>query len=340
MIPILLAGVAALTLWAGGYLFGAKRGHAARNALRALVDQGTETIRKTEGAAQSSIAAEREQLASLRAELEALRESERSAKARAEHLAHERKIAEAENSRNIGALRSALAASESAQQALRERLEELLGPIAKQETELKLRHAELERRINDRLEAQGDVLLKRLVSEAIGPLQERTGALRKAVADAMRPLQEDERVITELSKLEAGNDRGDLNRLLSAIAEQAGFALVTLSDASGLLLANSTAGARNAELRAGLSALVLTIVNSSEQMGAPKPLSVSLLDTENQMVVTRVFEVDGEHFLLTAVSKGRMVPPNVLDPALSKVETLMEDWAAAQLLPAAAHEGD
>lgn len=336
MMPLLLAAVAALTLWAGGYLFGAARGRRARAALRVALDDRGQSSSKAERAAQDALAIAQQRRAALASELDAARAAERMANERATAEADARRAAEEATSESIGALRTALAASEAEQRELRVRLEDMLRPLAAQGGEARRRHAELEARINERLEAQGDELLRRLVSEAIGPLQERTGALRAVVAQAIRPLQEEKRVTDGLAQLHAGSGRGDLNRLLSAIAEHAGFALVVLCDARGLLLANSATGARNAEMRAGLSALVLTIADSSIQVGAPKPLAVTVHDTENQIVVTRIFEVDGERFLLSAVSKGRFVQPNVLDPALEKIERLMEDWAAAQLLPAGA----
>lgn len=339
MIPLLLAAVAALTLWSGGYLFGAARGKKARSALRDALDARGQVSQQEVETIRAELGERRQRLATLEAELEAAREAEREAQRRTHAEVEARRASEKTTSANMGALRSALAASESEQRALRERLEDLLRPIAAQGGEARQRHAELEARINERLEAQGDELLRRLVSEAIGPLQERTGALRAVVAEAIRPLREEERVTAGLAQLHAGTGRGDLNRLLSAIAERAGFSLVVLSDVNGLLLANSATGARHAEMRAGLSALVLTIADSSQQVGAPTPLSVMVHDTENQVIVTRIFEVDGARFLLTAVSKGRFIQPNVLDPALEKIETLMEDWAAAQVLPADAGNG-
>lgn len=345
-----LAIAAALMLWAGGYLFGVRRGKGARDTLAAVA----ETARGEAAHAAARLDAAQDAMSTARAELRAVREaSERSAAEAARNARQAEKntaravraaVADARREGaeaaevTLAALRDALAESHAEQRALRTQFEALLDPLNARDGEAQRRHVELEARISERLAEQGDELLRRLVSEAIGPLQERTGALGEVVANAIRPLQVDERVTTDLANLHVGSGRGDLNRLLSSIAGHAGFALVVLSDAQGLLLANSHAGSRNAEVRAGLSALVLTITDSSAQIGAPLPLSVTVHDTENQIIVTRIFEVDGERFLLTAVSKGRFVQPNVLDPALSKIETLMEDWAAAQLLPAAAEQ--
>lgn len=345
MIIIGLAAVAVLMLWCGGYLFGIRRGQAARAALADALDGA----QRAQTRAAARLDALEGTMIAARTELSAAREaSERSANeaAQARREAEEvtraavrkavaevrSKSAEAAEA-SLQTLRGALARSESEQRQLRTQFEALLDPLSDRDGEVQRRHVELEARIDQRLAAQGDELLRRLVSEAIGPLQERTGALGEVVAQAIRPLQVEERVNTDLANLHVGSGRGDLNRLLSSIASHAGFALVVLCDDSGLLLANSRAGNRNAEVRAGLSALTLTIVDSSAGIGAPLPLSLTVHDTENQVIVTRIFEMDAKRYLLTAVSKGRFVQPNVLDPALPKIETLMEDWAAAQLLP-------
>ena len=58
-----------------------------------------------------------------------------------------------------------------------------------------------------------------------------------------------------------------------------------------------------------------------------------LHDAANQMVVSRIFTVDGDRFVLSAVSKGRFIPPNLLDPVLDKIEQLMADWTTAPVRP-------
>lgn len=103
-----------------------------------------------------------------------------------------------------------------------------------------------------------------------------------------------------------------------------------LSDDQGLLLAHDSGG-RDAETRAGVSSLRLSVADRFEQAGVPAPNALVVHATANQSAVTRICEVDAALFVLTAVAKGRFVAPTVLDPALEKIQRLMADWTAAQV---------
>ena len=159
--------------------------------------------------------------------------------------------------------------------------------------------------------------------------------LRQVVHEALAPVVAQELIGTDLAALDAGQGRADLNRLLDAVAKTAGLEAVLLSDASGLLLANS-AHADRAEIRAGVCALLVTLAEQLVRTGEPAPLAFVIHDEARRSAVSRVFSVDGERFLLTAVSAGRALTPTALDPVLRQIERLMGDWTTSDPSLAAA----
>lgn len=159
--------------------------------------------------------------------------------------------------------------------------------------------------------------------------------LREVVQEALAPVVAQERLGTDLAALQAGDGRSDLNRLLEAIAHTAGLEAVLLSDASGLLLATS-AHADRAEIRAGVSALLVTLAEQLVRTGEPAPLAFVIHDEAQRTAISRVFSVDGERFLLTAVAAGRSLAPTALDPVLRHIERLMDDWTNPERAMAAA----
>lgn len=108
------------------------------------------------------------------------------------------------------------------------------------------------------------------------------------------PLAQLERLASQLATLEIGRgNRGELPRMMEPIAQIGQFSTVVLSDGAGL------------------------------------PLAVMVHDTANQTIVHRLFTAGGTRFLLTAVGHARALSPEILDPALSKLERLLAGSALA-----------
>jgi hypothetical protein len=322
--PILLALVAVCALWAGGYLFGTRRGREARAALRAQALAQAELCQTAQARAQEleqQVAVQ----AGLRSELQA------ALAPLAEQEAEVRRLAE-----SLQRVAGAVAASGEAQKALKSTLDGVVQPLMARSSDAQKQRAELEQLLSEKLEGRAvDERLRRVVAEVIRPIQERTQTdqLRALMTEALKPVLEHERLGADLARLRLGESRKDLNELLTAVAQFGALSTVLISDERGLLLAAND-GARDAEVRAGLSSLVLTLANSYVQSDVAVPLAVLVHDAANQSVLHRIFVVDGHRFLLTAVSKGRFVPPNLLDPALDRIEQLMADWTVTQERPA------
>ncbi len=166
--------------------------------------------------------------------------------------------------------------------------------------------------------------MRHALSQAPAPAFDES-RLKAAVAEALAPVVAQDQLGTALASIRLGTSRSDLHALLDAIAAEAGLEAVLLSDASGLLLANSGDGAR-AEIRAGVSALLITVAEHLERTGEPAPMAFVLHDEAQRVAVSRLFTVDGGRFLLTAVSAGRPLSPQALDPVLRHVQRLMGDW--------------
>lgn len=185
----------------------------------------------------------------------------------------------------------------------------------------------------DRGEDSGERLaaLRSELHKALVPLlqQDRdTQSVRKLVVDVLGPLMEKERRAQGLTSLNArGGGRHQLPGLLDMLARRGGFAAVILSDAMGLPLAAS-AGARDADVLAGVSSLVLTLADRVVGAGGPPPLAMVVRDTAGQRVLHRIFSVERERYLLTAVAKGTEVSSDALDPALGALEASLSATAA------------
>ena len=102
--------------------------------------------------------------------------------------------------------------------------------------------------------------------------------------------------------------RGELPRVMDAIAQVGPFSTVVLSDEAGLPLATSRDSGDGTVL-AGLWSMLLTLADRVSHAGAPAPLAVVVHDAANQTLIHRLFSSGGARFLLTAVSPGRSLPP-------------------------------
>jgi len=176
--------------------------------------------------------------------------------------------------------------------------------------------------------AQIAALRERLASD------QATGRARegRAVAEIERvlaPLAQRERLASHLATLAIGcGNRGELPRMMEAIAQIGQFSTVVLSDEAGLPLAVNHDGG-DGTLLAGLWSMLLSLADRVTTAGAPSPLAVMVHDAANQTIVHRLFTAGGTRFLLTAVGHARALSPEILDPALSKLERLLAGSALA-----------
>jgi hypothetical protein len=269
---LVLALVAAGLCLAGGYLFGVRRGTAARETLR------------------RHLAGRSDELQATRAESQAMRTELQVARIEAQDL------------------RSELAGARV----------DLARP----------RPTEAPGRDPKVVREQIDDALKTL----LGPLLERdTEArnLRETVQGLLGPMVERERLGLAFSQLDRDvQTRGGLPRLLSLIAERGGFMTVLISDAEGLPLATNDT-CENSETLAATTSLLLTLADRIAQSGDPPPIAAVLRDEDNRIVLHRLFRVGEERYVLTAVSKGLFLPPDVLDPSLVQIERIL----AGQAIP-------
>ena len=179
----------------------------------------------------------------------------------------------------------------------------------------------------DRLEALRDE-----IHQSIAPLlqQDRESKdIRAMVRDMLGPLMQKEKRAQGLTKLALAGRTGrqHLPRLLETVAMRGGFSAVLLSDEMGLPLAAST-GARDADVLAGVSSLILTLADRVARAGGPMPLAVLLRDASNQRILHRIFVIGDERYLVTAVSREE-ISTDALDPALTALEDVLAAGKAA-----------
>jgi hypothetical protein len=148
----------------------------------------------------------------------------------------------------------------------------------------------------------------------------------RTVAEVQRvlaPLIERERLASELARLDVGRGtRGELPQVMDALARIGGFSSVALADEVGLPLAVNT-GAEDGDRLAGIWSMLLAVADRVELSGAPAPHAIVVHDAANQTSLHRLFTSCGNRFVLTAVSRGRSLSPEVLDPALGKLERIL-----------------
>lgn len=149
-----------------------------------------------------------------------------------------------------------------------------------------------------------------------------TARVRDSMRQVVEPLRAHRRAqrLRSLSAHAAG--RKQLSGLLDEIAQRGGFSGVVLSDEVGFLLAESR-GARDAEGLAGLSSLVFTLADRTRQAGRPPPTAVVVRDAADQRTLHRMFSIDGERYLLTAVS-AQELSVDALDPTLTALERCLD----------------
>jgi len=160
----------------------------------------------------------------------------------------------------------------------------------------------------------------------------------RTVAEVQRvlaPLMERERLASELARLDIGRGtRGELPQVMDALARIGGFSSVVLADEVGLPLAVNT-GAEDGDRLAGMWSMLLAVADRVALSGAPAPHAIVVHDAANQTLLHRLFTSAGNRFVLTTVSRGRSLSPEVLDPALGKLERILAGTTLDTL--AAAH---
>ena len=206
----------------------------------------------------------------------------------------------------LGLLARLLQKNEAVQQTLEQDMKQYLGSIADGQT------------VPDRMRSELRSLLQ--------PLMEREQAnddMQQKMHDLLGPLMQRERLGYNLAQLdlETGK-RQELPRLLDNIAESGGFSVVLLSDDAGLPLSSSSQ-TENPERYAGLSSLLMALVERLSREPGPDPLAVAVYNSANQQMLSRVFEISGQRLMLTAVTSGSSLSPVALDPALAKLETVL-----------------
>ncbi len=164
------------------------------------------------------------------------------------------------------------------------------------------------------------------VHSMLEPLNKRDAevdSLRAIVEQAVTPLTQREQLAYELSTLNTNKgDRSNLVQLLDQIAEKGQFWAVSLHDEQGLPLAASS-NSKDLERLTAISALVLLFAERIGRTGGPVPLSLMVHDESNMATLCRIFRVGEQRLLLSAVATGTQLTPTALDPALSKVDSVL-----------------
>lgn len=308
-------GISVLT----GYLIGAKRGTSARDALQLRA-------RELEGRTQAGVDAERKfEADGVRLRADAKRHEADAIEAKREVSVLKERVNSAQLAR--AELKAALAPLEEQ----RERVEALTTQLAAVSAGQLQGRADIERSLKPLLEqSQKTLRLKDEIETLIRPLASQTDMedrLRKVVAEALQPMVLSDLIETELARLEPGTGRTELQRTLDEVVDRAAMTALVLSDDGGLPLAAST-GAVEVDLLAVNASLLLSLADRLVSGGSPQPLSVLLHDTQNRMLLTRFFEVEGDRYLLTAIVSGRSIKPTVLDPALPSICAMLADWTS------------
>jgi len=239
---------------------------------------------------------------------------------------------------SLAAQQTASAATEQVREEMRSLITPLVGAqrasAAQLQAQIQGQLHELARRFESEQDS-GDRLevLREEIHQSIAPLlqQDRESKdVRAMVRDMLGPLMQKEKRAQGLTKLAVAGRTGrqHLPRLLETVAMRGGFSAVLLSDEMGLPLAAS-AGARDADVLAGVSSLILTLADRVSKAGGPMPLAVLLRDAANQRILHRIFQIGDERYLVTAVSRGEEITTDALDPALGALEDVLAAGKAA-----------
>ena len=95
-----------------------------------------------------------------------------------------------------------------------------------------------------------------------------------------------------------------------------------LSDEDGLPIA-ANSNINDLERLAAISSFVLIFSDRFARDGAAAPVSLLTHDNENREMLYRIFHVEDQRFVLTAISVGLSLTSTALDPALTKVKDIL-----------------
>lgn len=225
----------------------------------------------------------------------------------------------------------------SSTERVREEMRAMMAPLVGQQTgveQLQRQMQQLVARITSS-DKDGEQIesLRRELHRTIAPLLERDKTtqqdLRAFMSDVLSPLLESERRGQALHSLsQSRRGREHLPMLLDTMARRGAFLAVLLTDEVGLPLAASS-GAKDADVLAGVSSIILTLADRVTRSGGPTPHAVLIRDSSNAYILHRIFNVGDERFLVTAVTKGSAIATDALDPALPALEHALEKNQAA-----------
>ena len=197
--------------------------------------------------------------------------------------------------------------------------------------------------VQDQLQEQLEALSEKLHSsmDMKGELQsmmelqkknEEQNKWQQEMRELLVPLANREQIKSTLSHIDAGRGtRSELPRLLEAIKDKGEFMACMLIDEAGLPMATSS-GPVDSEVIAGLTALVLQLIDRIKGAGEAAPMSLSVHDEDDRFILHRFLRVREERYVLTAISQGNPIPHNALDPVLATIEKVLstEEWNLAE----------
>ncbi|MGJ4943376.1 hypothetical protein ACQR1W_22555 [Bradyrhizobium sp. HKCCYLS1011] len=162
--------------------------------------------------------------------------------------------------------------------------------------------------------------LDQLREQSRQKVTEQEASLRTTIQDVLAPLVERERISLDLAQLasEAG-ERRELVPLLDKIAEVGRFETVLLTNEEGLPLAANSAAHHPERLAAAATRMALAAEKIADAHGVA-PLSVMLRDSSDATTLCRIFRVQDQKLMLTALSNDSRLASVALDPAVTKIE--------------------
>lgn len=171
-----------------------------------------------------------------------------------------------------------------------------------------------------RRSARESEALRRELAES----QAKLGTLSQ-IEELLPAMRTAERIRQAMARLKSSpKEPAGLPAILDAIVEGGPFTSTYLTDNQGLLVASSTQ-ARNTDQQAGLASLILTLGERMVAASQPALLAVLLRDESNQIGLHRIFRLpfSDERYILSALAKGTLAPPDALDPALASLEEVL-----------------
>lgn len=163
----------------------------------------------------------------------------------------------------------------------------------------------------------------RRVRDELRTQLEASGSDQRSLGELLGPLLHREQLGQALARLDPGTgQRQELPRLLDDIAATGGFSAVLLSDEAGLPLSFSS-GTGNPERYAGLSSVLMTLIERLAREPGPAPVAVLVHNAANEQMLSRLFHVSHQRLMLTAVAPGSDLSATALDPALHKLEAVL-----------------